>query len=303
MSPIQYIDAKTIISEYRAENEWFGANYNMNIYKGCNHGCIYCDSRSECYQVEDFDQVRAKNNALTLIERDLKSKTKKGVVGSGAMSDPYNPFEKELCLTRGALALLHRYGFGVCLFTKSDLILRDLDLLCEISRHSPVLAAITITTSDDALSKKLERNVSLSSERFKAIKGLSDAGLFAGVLLMPVLPFIEDTPENIRSIVRMAHDHHARFIYATPHFGVTLRTNQREWYYNKLDLLFPGLKEQYIKTFGNEYACSSPRSKQLWSIFTQECDRYGILYRMEDIIKTTQIGYGYEQLSLFDSSK
>jgi DNA repair photolyase len=162
MSPIQYIDAKTIISEYRTENEWFGANYNMNIYKGCNHGCIYCDSRSECYQVENFDQVRAKTNALTLIERDLKSKTKKGVVGSGAMSDPYNPFEKELCLTRGALALLHRYGFGVCLFTKSDLILRDLDLLCEISRHSPVLTAITITTSDDALSKKLERNVSLS---------------------------------------------------------------------------------------------------------------------------------------------
>jgi len=302
MAQLEYIDAKTIISEYKAENPWFGAHYNMNIYKGCNHGCIYCDSRSECYQVEDFDRVRAKANALTLIERDLKSKTKKGIVGSGSMSDPYNPFEKELALTRGALALIHRYGFGVCLFTKSDLIVRDIDILCEISHHSPVLAAITITTSDDGLSKKIEQNVSVSSARFKAVKALSDAGLFAGVLLMPVLPFIEDTPENIKSLVKMAYEHNAKFIYTHPQFGVTLRSNQRDWFYDKLDLLYPGLKEKYIKAFGNNYECASLKSKQLWSIFTQECDRYGILYRMEDIIKTTQNGYGVHQISLFDLS-
>jgi len=300
MNPITYIDAKTIVSEYREKNEWFGTHYNMNIYKGCNHGCIYCDSRSECYQIEDFDTVRAKANALTLIEKDLRSKRKSGIVGSGAMSDPYNPYEKELGLTRGALALIHRYGFGVALFTKSDLIIRDADLLKEISRHSPVLAALTITCSDDVLSKRIEQNVSVSSDRFKAVKVLSDQGLFAGIILMPVLPFIEDNPENIKAIVKSAFDHNAKFIFSYPGFGVTLRANQREWYFNKLDLLFPGIKEKYIQTYGNDYECASPKSKQLWALFTQECEKYGILYRMNDIIKTYQKGYGIQQLSLFD---
>jgi DNA repair photolyase len=300
MNPITTIDAKTIVSEYRDKNDWFGANYNMNIYKGCNHGCIYCDSRSDCYQIENFDTVRAKANALTIIEKDLRSKRKTGVVGSGAMSDPYNPYEHELALTRGALALIHRYGFGVALFTKSDLIVRDADLLKEISKHSPVLTAITITSSDDVLSKKIEQNVSVSSDRFKAVKALSDQGLFAGIILMPVLPFIEDNPENIKAIVKLAHDHNAKFIFSYPGFGVTLRANQREWYFNKLDLLFPGLKEKYIQVYGNSYECASPNSKQLWALFTKECEKYGILYRMNDIIKTYQKGYGSHQLSLFD---
>jgi DNA repair photolyase len=298
--PIDLIDAKTIVSEYRSDNEWFGSHYNMNIYKGCNHGCIYCDSRSDCYQIEDFDHVRAKANALTLIEKDLKSKRKKGVVGTGAMSDPYNPFEKEMVLTRGALALIHRYGFGTAIFTKSTLILRDADLLKEIAKHSPVLVAITITTSDDELSRKIEQNVPCSSERFQAVKSLSDQGLYAGVILMPVLPFIEDTPENIKKMVQLAYEHNAKFIFALPHFGVTLRANQRDWYYDKLDLLFPGLKDKYRQTFGNAYECASPHSKALWAIFTQECQRYGIHYLMRDIIKTYQKEYGIEQLSLFE---
>ncbi len=292
--------AKTIISEYKPNNEWFGNHYNMNIYKGCNHGCIYCDSRSECYQVEEFDQVRSKANALNLIERDLKSKRKTGVIGTGSMSDPYNPFEKELALTRGALALIHRYGFGVSIFTKSDLVCRDGDLLKEISKHSPVLIGITITTSDDALCKRIEQNVSVSSQRFKAIQNLSEQGLYAGIIMMPTLPFIEDTPDNIRSIVRLAYEHKARFIYAMPHFGVTLRTNQRDWFYQKLDLLFPGIKEKYIATYGDAYACASLNSKHLWEVFTKECDRYGIVYKMKDIILGYQKGYGFDQLSLFD---
>lgn len=300
MNPLGLIDAKTIVSEYRSENEWFGTHYNMNIYKGCNHGCIYCDSRSDCYQIDQFDTVRAKDKALQIIEKDLRSKRKTGVVGSGAMSDPYNPYEKEQALTRGALALIHRYGFGVALFTKSDLIVRDADLLKEIAKHSPVLTAITITAHDDALSKRIEQNVCVSSDRFKAVKALSDQGLFAGIILMPVLPFIEDTPENIRAIVKSASDHHARFIFTYPSFGVTLRANQRDWYFDKLDLLFPGFKDKYIQTFGNEYVCASPRSKELWTLFTQECERFGILYRMNDIIKTYQKGYGVQQLSLFD---
>ena len=294
------IIAKTVVSEYKSNHEWFGAHYNMNIYKGCNHGCIYCDSRSECYQVEEFDRVRSKANALTMIEHDLKSKRKTGIIGTGSMSDPYNPFEKELVLTRGALALIHRYGFGVSIFTKSDLVVRDAKLLKEISKHSPVLIGITITTSDDALCKRLEQIVAVSSLRFKAIQHLSDQGLYAGIIMMPTLPFIEDTPDNIRSIVRLAHEHRAKFIYTMPYFGVTLRTNQRDWFYQKLDLLFPGMKEKYMSTFGDSYSCTSPNSKHLWEVFIKECEKYGIVYRMKDIIQGYQKGYGYDQLSLFD---
>lgn len=292
------IPAKTIISGYTADNSWFGINYNMNIYKGCCHGCIYCDSRSECYRVENFDEVRAKENALTLIEHELRSKRKTGVIGTGAMSDPYNPLEKEFMLTKGALELINRYRFGVSIATKSDLILRDIEIIKAISVHSPVLIKITITTSDDNLCKKVEPNVALSSKRFAAIKELSYEGIFTGILLMPVLPFIEDTVENITGIIELAHENGAKFIY--PAFGVTLRKNQREWYFKKLDELFPRLKDDYIKSFGNAYECRSPKAKELWKVFKCECDKKGILYKMDDIIKGYKNGYGNTQLSLFD---
>ena len=295
---MEFIPAKTIISGYRANNSWFGINYNMNIYKGCCHGCIYCDSRSECYRVEDFDEVRAKGNALAIIERELKSKRRTGVIGTGAMSDPYNPFEKEFKLTRGALEHINRYRFGVSIATKSDLISKDIDILKAISVHSPVLIKITITTADDTLCKKLEPNVATSSDRFATINKLTEKGIFAGILLMPVLPFIEDTVENIRSIIKLAHGNGAKFIY--PAFGVTLRQNQREWYYNKLDELFPSIKEKYITHYGNTYECHSPKAKELWEIFRNECDRVSILYKMEDIIKAYKEGYEDAQLSIFD---
>lgn len=295
---MNFIPAKTIISGYAENNSWFGNNYNMNIYKGCSHGCIYCDSRSECYRVENFDEVRAKENALILIERELKSKRKTGVVGTGAMSDPYNPFEKKFKLTRGALELINRYRFGVSIATKSDLISRDIDILKNISKHSPVLIKITITTANDVLCKKIEPNVAISSDRFATIKKLSEEGIFVGILLMPVLPFIEDNEENISGIIKLAHENGAKFIY--PAFGVTLRQNQREWYYHKLDELFPSTKEKYLKYFGNAYECRSPRSKELWNLFQCECDNKGILYKMDDIIGNYKHGYGDAQISLFD---
>lgn len=294
---MEFIDAKTIVSGYSESSSWFGINYNMNIYKGCCHGCIYCDSRSECYGVEDFDRVRAKKNALTIIERELKSKRKKGVVGSGAMSDPYNPFEEEYRLTRGALELIYRFGFGASITTKSDLILRDIDILKEISKYSPVLAKLTITTADDLLCSKIEPRASSSSDRFRAIKKLSEEGIFVGILLMPVLPFIEDTEDNIERIIELAHQSGAKFIY--PDFGVTLRLNQREWYYNKLDELFPSVKEKYIKSYGNSYECRSPKEKELWNLFKNKCNEYGILYKMDDIIKGYKDPYINEQISLF----
>lgn len=294
---MNFIPAKTILSGYAENNMWFGCNYNMNIYKGCCHGCIYCDSRSECYGVENFDEVRAKENALALIERELKSKRKKGVIGTGAMSDPYNPLEKEHRLTRSALELINKHGFGVAIATKSDLILRDIDILQEISKHSPVLVKITITTADDELCQKIEPRAAFSSQRFEAIRRLSEAGINTCILLMPVLPFIEDTEENIREIIELARESRARFIY--PAFGVTLRQNQREWFFTKLDTLFPSVKEKYIEHFGSAYECRSPKSKELWNLFQNECNKADIKYKMNDIISAYKEGYGDGQLSLF----
>jgi len=295
---MRLIPAKTIISGYMNNNSWFGNNYNMNIYKGCCHGCIYCDSRSECYHVENFDEVRAKENALAIIERELRSKRKTGVIGTGAMSDPYNPYEREYCLTRGALSLINAYGFGISIATKSDLVTRDIDILKEIKRHSPVLIKITITTCEDELCKRVEPNVTVSSKRFAALKGLSDNGIFAGILLMPVLPFIEDNEENIGGIISRASESGARFIY--PAFGMTLRQNQRDWYYRKLDEQFPGIRQKYMKQFGGSYSCHSPEAEKLWKLFSRKCEECGILYRMEDIIKAYKQGYGTTQLSIFD---
>lgn len=295
---MRYIPAKTIMSGYQENNSWFGNNYNMNIYKGCCHGCIYCDSRSECYQIDHFEEVRAKENALLIIKGELKSKRRSGVIGTGAMSDPYNPLEKEFELTRGALELIDYYRFGVSIATKSDLILRDIDILKSISLHSPVLVKMTITTADDLLCKKIEQNVTKSSERFSALKMLSQNNIYAGILLMPILPFIEDSEENIISIVRLAHESGVKFIYQA--FGVTLRQNQRQWFYHKLDEHFPSIKDKYINHFGNAYHCSSPKAKELWILFVKECNKLGILYKMEDIIKSYKHGYKDVQISIFD---
>jgi len=294
---LQTIPAKTIISSYNTGCSWFGHNYTMNIYKGCCHGCIYCDSRSECYHVENFDEVRIKEDALAIIERELISKRKKGVIGTGAMSDPYNLFEKELCLTRGALKLINAHRFGIAIATKSELVTRDIDILREIQIHSPVLIKLTITASDDGLCQKIEPHVNLSSRRFAAVKSLTDNGIFAGILLMPVLPFITDSNDNIREIVRRGYESGAKFIY--PGFGVTLRMNQSQWYYDKLDALFSGMKDKYIRQFGNAYECPSPRAKELQQIFQQECESRGILYNMKDIIQAYKQGYEEKQLSLF----
>lgn len=297
---MEYISAKTIVTKTKAPSRWFGIDYNINIYKGCCHGCIYCDSRSECYRIEDFDRVRAKENALQIIRDDLRRKVKKGVVGTGAMSDPYNPFEKELKLTRHALELCDAFEFGVAIATKSSLIERDIDILKSIAEHSPVLNKITITTSDDELSRKIEPNVPVSSRRFEIIKKLSDHDLYSGILLMPVLPFLEDSKENISEIILRADDAGAKFIY--PAFGMTLRDTQREWYYDKLNKIFPGkgLVEKYQKQYGNYYECRSPKAKMLWYYFAEECEKRGIVYKMQDIISQYKRAYKIEQLSLFD---
>ena len=295
------IPAKTILSP-QTDSSYFGHDFRMNLYKGCSHGCIYCDSRSSCYQIENFDEVRAKEKAISILEKELRSKTKTGVIGTGSMSDPYNPYEEKYQLTRQALELIDTYHFGIAIATKSSLITRDIDLLTRINKHSPVLCKITITTSEDSLSRLIEPTVNPSSDRFLAIKQLSEAGLYTGILLTPVLPFLTDTEENIRNLVRQAYDNGAKFIFAL--FGMTLRSGQREYYYSKLKEYFPGsdLLQRYVSRYGDSYLCNSPQAKRLIALFQSECERYGILYEMQDIIDSYRRGYEYEQLSLFGNS-
>lgn len=288
------IPAKNMLTRTK-NNFWFGTDYNMNIYRGCSHGCIYCDSRSECYGIEAFDQVRAKENALAILDDNLRRKTLKGVIGTGAMSDPYNPAEEKYQLTGQALELIKAHGFGVAIATKSPLVTRDKEILKAIQNRSPVIIKITITCADDALARIIEPRVAPSSERFAAIKELSEMGIFTGVLLMPTLPFINDTIDNISKIVELSAQSGAQFIY--PAFGVTLRDQQRLYFYDQLDTNFPGIKKEYMKHFGNAYSCASPNAKSLWTAFTRECQRYDLLYKMPDIVSRYKLEHGSQQLS------
>lgn len=279
---MEFIDAKTILQKASHGEEWFGIDYNMNLYKGCPHKCIYCDSRSDCYQVEDFDRVRAKKNEIEILNQELKSKRKKGVIGIGAMSDTYNPFEKQYEITRKALELVSFYNFGVSIETKSNLIVRDIDLFKEINSKADTILKFTITTADDNLSKKIEPGVCVSSERFKAMKKLDDEGIFVGTLLTPILPYITDSEENIKNVIRLSAENGAKFVFSMG--GVTLRENQRDYFFKQLDKNFPKLKQMYIKTYGNNFFCY-PLNKNLAKIFKEECEKYGLLYKMSDIVK------------------
>lgn len=279
---MEYIKAKQILYPCKSGNKWFGIDYNMNLYQGCLHGCIYCDSRSSCYKIDNFDKVRIKENCIEILNEQLKSKRKKGVIGIGAMSDTYNPFEKKYNITRQALELIDYYGFGVSIDTKSDLIIRDIDLLKKISKKNPVIIKLTITTADDNLSRVIEPNVCVSSKRFEAIKLLSDNGIYTGVLFTPILPYITDSVENVEKIARLSYESGAKFIYSIG--GVTLRDNQRDYYFQKLDKYFPNLKEKYIKEYRNSYYCKT-KNKKVASILKRECDMYKIKYKMDEIIK------------------
>ena len=295
---MEYIPAKTIVNRTK-DPGWFGTEYNMNIYRGCCHGCIYCDSRSDCYRNDDFDQVKAKADALRIIRDDLERKAKPGVVATGSMSDPYNPFEEELQLTRRALTLLEAYGFGAAIATKSDLIVRDIDVLISIHRTMPAICKITLTTCDDALAAKVEPCAPSPSRRLAAVERLSGAGLFTGILMMPILPFLEDSPENIRDIVNRAADAGARFVY--PALGMTCRAGQREYFYQQLEKRFPGqgLSERYRRRYGARYRCGSPGARALWEVFQEACSRRGLLYSMGQIIAASRRGHETDQLSLF----
>lgn len=295
---MEFEKVKSILSPNPHGEKWFGVDYNMNLYRGCSHGCIYCDSRSSCYRVFEFDRVRGKKDSIEILERELYSKRKKGIVGMGAMSDPYNPREKKYGLTREALKLIDKYGYGVAIASKSSLIKRDIDILSSISKHSPVIIKISITASSDELSKLIEPNVSLTSERFNILKEMDRNNIYTGLLMMPILPFIGDSEENILNIINLTKKNKGKYIY--PYFGVTLRGNQRNWFYNKLDKNFPGIKEKYIENFGDSYSCNSLNQDSLYKIFKNKCEELDISYRMKDIISDYKKKYEIEQISFFD---
>ena len=296
---MEYISAKHLLHRNRS-TEWFGTDHTVNIYRGCCHGCIYCDSRSNCYQNPDFDQVKAKANAMRILRDDLARKTRSAFIGMGSMSDPYNPFEKELQLTRHGLELIDAYQCGVGVATKSDLIVRDIPIYQSIQSHSPVVCKITVTTTDDALARKIEPGAPSSSRRLAAVRELAQAGIFTGVLLMPVLPYLEDEQEQVLSVLDEAARAGAKFVYAA--FGVTMRDGQREYFLQQLEKQFPGqgLAQQYQARYGYRYQCGSPKAKALWTVFSQRCQELGLLYNMKHIVSAATRGYGDRQLSFFD---
>lgn len=275
----EYIKAKTILSKVKGTDTWFGLMYNMNLYRGCQHGCIYCDTRSDCYRVGDISHIRVKENALELLEKELKSKIVKGTVGFGSMNDPYMPLEAKEEITKKALLLCEKYRFPVHIITKGVLVERDIEILSRINAHNYAAVSMTITTADDNLARIIEPGAEVSSKRFAVIKKLADAGIYSGITLMPILPFINDTEENVREIVRMAAGAGARYII--PSFGVTLRDTQRLYFYNQLDKHFPGIKEKYIKYYGNSYGCNSPDYSKLYSVLKNECSKVNITTKME----------------------
>ena len=253
-----------------------GTNNGMNIYRGCQHGCIYCDARSSCYQFTHlFEDIEVKENAIELLEASLKSRRRPTMIGTGAMTDPYMPLERDLQMTRRSLEIIEKYGFGATVHTKSDLILRDLDLFRRINRKTKAVAQISLTCMDDALSRLIEPNVCTTSRRVAVLREFQRAGVPTVVWLCPILPFITDTEENLRSILDACRDTGVKgIIWYGP--GVTLRDGDREYFYANLDKKFPGLKEEYIRRYGGAYEVNSPNGVCLNRLFHSTCERYGI---------------------------
>lgn len=275
---MHYTTAKGILS----------AKNGMNLYRGCSHGCIYCDSRSHCYQMaHDFENIEVKENALTLLEHTLRHKRKKCMIGTGSMSDPYMPLEKDLQYTRKALELIYDYGFGATLITKSNLILRDIDLLKKINTRTKCVVQMTLTTFDESLCKKLEPKVCTTKTRFEVLKALHSEGIPTVVWLSPILPMLNDNRENIEGILQYCIK---AKVYGVICFGMglTLREGNREYFYDQLDLHFPNLKQYYMQRYGNQYMINSPRNRELMQIYHRLCEENHILHNNNDIFQYLQ---------------
>ncbi len=290
---MHFVKAKGILS----------SKNGMNLYRGCSHGCIYCDSRSRCYHMEHaFEDIEIKENAIELLEYALLHKRKKCMIGTGSMTDPYIPLEMEIGNVRKALHLIYKYGFGFTVITKSDRILRDLDLLQKINETTKCVVQMTLTTYDEDLCRKLEPHVSTTKERFEVLKQLRDAGIPTVVWLTPILPFINDTEQNVTGILDMCIEANVYGIICYG-MGLTLREGNREYFYEQLDRLFPDRKEQYMRCYGNQYIIESPNNNRLMELFVQTCRQHGIIHDNEKIFQylhTFEEKSHADQISLLD---
>ena len=291
---MHFVDAKGILTGS-------GSRYGMNIYRGCTHGCIYCDSRSTCYHfTHRFEDVEVKRNTPELLDRALKSKRRKCVIGTGAMSDPYMPCEEELRLTRRCLEIILKNGFGAAIQTKSDRVLRDIDLLDEINRSAKCVVQMTLTTYDDDLCRILEPNVCPTKRRIEVLETLRERGIPTVIWLTPILPFINDTKENVSAILNACVRAGVSGVIDFG-MGLTLRDGDREYYYAALDRYFPGMKARYIQRYGSAYVLPSPRAEELLRVFHGICDAHGILSDPEDCFRFIQaLPEKHRQMSLFD---
>ena len=275
----ELIDAKSILSPLKnGPDKYFGIMYSMNLYRGCQHGCIYCDSRSKVYNLGDLSHIRLKRNALPLLEQELKKKKRKGTIGTGSMNDPYMPLEKKQKKIQQALFLINKYSYPVHIMTKSNLVVRDKEIIKNINE---IYAAVsfTINTTNGDLSKKIEPGAPKSSERFRAMYELSKAGIYTGTIISPVLPYITDSVSNIKSIIRYTKEAGGQYILAW--MGLTQREGQREFFYNQLEKKFPGLAKKYHDTFNYKYSCPSPQADELFVIFQKECHALQLPTRMK----------------------
>ena len=285
-----FVDAKGLLS----------AGNGMNLYRGCTHGCIYCDSRSLCYSFDHaFEDIEVKQNAPELLEKALRAKRKKCMIGTGAMCDPYMHCEERLELTRRCLEIISRHGFGLAIQTKSDRILRDTDLLEEINRKARCVVQMTLTTLDDDLCRKIEPNVCPTSARFQALRELQSRGIPTVVWLTPILPWINDTRENIAGLLDGCVQVGVKGIICM-NMGLTLRDGNREYFYAALDRLFPGLRQRYQSTFGNTYECVSERNDELMALFHETCEAHGLLHDPDRVFAyLKEFPEPYEQICLF----
>lgn len=291
---------------YKSAKGILSAKNGMNLYRGCSHGCIYCDSRSKCYQIShDFEDIEVKENAVELLENALRHKRKKCMIGTGAMTDPYIPLELELGHMRKCLEFIEEYGFGVSILTKSDRILRDLDILKRIHEKTKCVVQMTMTTYDEDLCKIIEPKVCTTKRRYEVLKIMQDSGIPTVVWLTPILPFLNDTKENLNGILDYCED---AGVYGIMSFGMglTLREGNREFFYEKLDRFFPGMKETYISTYGNQYELPSPNSGELRKLFKERCREHSIVSRENEIfqyLSAFEEKSAGEQMNVFDFLK
>lgn len=291
---MHFVDAKSLLTK------WNG----MNIYRGCAHGCVYCDSRSDCYQfTHPFEDIEVKQNAPELLEQILRSKRKKAMIGTGSMSDPYQPCEKELGLTRRCLEIIDKYGFGATVITKSDMVLRDMDLFCSINKKEKAVIQVSLTIADEELSSKLEPGVCNTKRRYDVLKEFQKQGVPTVVWMTPLLPFLTDTEENFETILDYCFDAGVKGIICF-NIGMTLRSGDREYYYRALDRYFPGMSGRYRERYGDAYEVVSDNSDELMKVFHAECEKRGILHTPEDCFRyTSELPEKYRQMSIFDQEE